>query len=62
MTAQSILEETETFLEHLGSGEEPFGLYYDDTRPEKAFGPKPGIPISREMEDQGQLEVVTHDG
>jgi len=57
MTAQSILEDTKTFLEHLGLGEEPFGVYYDDIRPEKAFGPKPGIPISRELEDQGQVDM-----
>jgi len=57
MTAQSILDDTKIFLEHLGLAEEPFGVYYDDTLPEKAFGPKPGIPISRELEDQGQLDM-----
>jgi hypothetical protein len=30
---------------------------YDNTIPEKAFGPKPGIPISREMEDQGKIDM-----
>lgn len=40
MTAQSILEETQKFLEHLGLDEEPFGVYYDDIKPENAFGPK----------------------
>jgi uncharacterized protein (DUF169 family) len=57
MTTQSMLEDTKIFLDHLGLAEEPFGVYYDDTIPEKAFGPKPGIPISREMEDQGQLDM-----
>ena len=57
MDFQSILEETQTFLDHLGLTEEPFGVYYDDTRPEKAFGPKPGVPISRELEDQGQVDM-----
>jgi hypothetical protein len=57
MTAQSILEDTKIFLEHLGLAEEPFGVYYGDTLPEKAFGPKPGITISRELEDQGQLDM-----
>jgi uncharacterized protein (DUF169 family) len=57
MTVQAILEETRTFLEHLGLDEEPFGVYYADTIPEKAFGPKPGVPISRELEDQGQVDM-----
>jgi uncharacterized protein (DUF169 family) len=57
MTVQSILEETKTFLEHLGLDEEPFGVYYDDTKPENAFGPKPGIPMSRELEEQGKLDM-----
>lgn len=57
MIVQSILEETQTFLEHLGLDEEPFGVYYDDNKPEKSFGPKPGIPISRELEDQGQVDM-----
>jgi len=63
MTAQSILEDTKKFLGHLGLDEEPFGVYYDDIKPENAFGPKPGPSISRELEDQGQLnmqEVFNH--
>jgi hypothetical protein len=55
MTVKSVLEDTNKFLEHLGLSEEPFGVYYADTKPEKAYGPKPGIPISRELEDQGKL-------
>ncbi len=57
MNFQSILEETNVFLEHLGLDQEPFGVYYDDTKPEKAFGPKPGVTISREMEGQGQVDM-----
>jgi uncharacterized protein (DUF169 family) len=57
MNLQSILEKTQVFLEHLGLNEEPFGVYYDDTIPEKAFGPKPGPPISRELEEQGQIDM-----
>ena len=57
MTIQSINEETQKLLNHLGLAEEPFGVYYDDTKPEKSFGPKPGVPISREMEDQGQVDM-----
>jgi uncharacterized protein (DUF169 family) len=57
MTVQSILEETKTLLEHLGLSEEPFGVYYSDTKPEPAFGPKPNVPISREMEEQGKVDM-----
>lgn len=57
MTVQSILKETNTFLEHLGLDQEPFGVYYSDTLPEKAYGPKTGVPISREMEDKGLINM-----
>ena len=57
MNMQSIVKETKIFLEHLGLAEEPFGVYYDDTKPENAFGPKPGTPISRELEEQGQVDM-----
>ncbi|MBU1170873.1 MAG: DUF169 domain-containing protein [Proteobacteria bacterium] len=63
MTVTSVREDTQKFLDHLGLNEEPFGVYYDNTKPEKAFGPKPGIPISRELEDQGKInmqEVFKH--
>jgi hypothetical protein len=57
MTVQSVLEDTKKFLDHLGLSEEPFGVYYDNTKPENAFGPKPGIPMSRELEDQGKADM-----
>ena len=57
MTVQSVLADTKKFLEHFGLDEEPFGVYYTDAKPEKAFGPKPGIPISRELEEQGKLDM-----
>lgn len=57
MTVQMVLEETQRLLEHLGLTEEPFGIYYADTKPENAFGPKPGAPISRELEDNRQLDM-----
>jgi hypothetical protein len=40
MSVKSVLEDTKKFLDHLGLSEEPFGVYYDDTKPEKAIGPK----------------------
>ena len=57
MSVQSVLEETKIFLEHLGLSEEPFGVHYDDTKPDNAFGPKPGPPISRELEEQGKVDI-----
>lgn len=57
MTMQSILDGTATFMGHLGLGEEPLGVHYSDTLPENAYGPKKGIPISRELEDAGQLNM-----
>ena len=54
---QSVIEETKGFLDHLGLAEEPFGVYYDDVAPEKAFGPKPGPVISRELEEQGKVDM-----
>jgi len=57
MTWQPILDGTATFMEHLGLTEEPFGVYYSDIKPENAFGPKAGLPISRELEDQGKLDM-----
>ncbi len=57
MDLQSIIKETGVFLEHLGLNEEPFGVYYADTLPEKAFGPKTGVPISRELGDKGEIDM-----
>ncbi len=57
MTIASVIEETRVFLDHLGLDQEPFGVYYDDTKPEGAYGPKTGPKISREMEDQGQVNM-----
>ncbi|MDD3310933.1 DUF169 domain-containing protein [Pseudodesulfovibrio sp.] len=57
MTLQSILTDTIRLLDHLGLGEEPFGMYYDDVKPENAYGPKPGVPISREREERGELDM-----
>jgi len=52
-----MLADTATFMEHLGLGEEPFGVYYSNTKPENAFGPKTGTPISRELEEKGGLDM-----
>ncbi|WP_027178473.1 DUF169 domain-containing protein [Maridesulfovibrio bastinii] len=57
MTMQSILDDTQKFLDMLGLKEEPFGAYYSDTKPDNAFGPKKGVPISRELEDKGEIDM-----
>jgi uncharacterized protein (DUF169 family) len=57
MSVKSLLEGTHQFLDYLGLSEAPFGVYYDDTKPENAFGPDPGPPISRELEAQGKLDM-----
>jgi uncharacterized protein (DUF169 family) len=57
MTFKTMIDDTHIFLEHLGLAEEPFGVYYSDTKPEKAYGPKPGVPITRELEDQGKVDM-----
>lgn len=58
MTMEFILSGTATFMEHLGLSEEPFGVYYSDTKPDNAYGPKPGTPISRELEDRRELNML----
>lgn len=58
MTMEFILSGTVTFMEHLGLSEEPFGVYYSDTKPDNAYGPKPGTPISRELEDRRELNML----
>jgi uncharacterized protein (DUF169 family) len=57
MAIQEIRDDTKLFLDHLGLNEEPFGVYYDDIKPEKAFGPNSGVPISRELENKGQIDM-----
>ncbi len=54
---KSILDGTTTFMEHLGSNEEPFGVHYTDTKPDPAHGPKVGTPVSRELEDRGEVNM-----
>ncbi|WFS61621.1 DUF169 domain-containing protein [Pseudodesulfovibrio thermohalotolerans] len=56
MSLQSVLDGTAAFLDHLGLNEEPFGIHYTDAKPENAFGPKTGAPISRELEDRRELD------
>lgn len=57
MIEHSILEDTKSLLGHLGLDEEPIGVYYADTKPDNAFGPKQGPPITRELEEQGQIDM-----
>lgn len=50
-----IMNKTRRLVELLGHDEEPFGVYYDDTKPD-GFGPKPGEVFSRERESAGQID------
>ncbi|MEZ7196470.1 DUF169 domain-containing protein [Pseudodesulfovibrio karagichevae] len=57
MTMQTMLDGTAAFLDYLGLNEEPFGVHYADTLPENAYGPRTGVPISRELEDRQELDM-----
>jgi len=50
-----IKEKTQRLLELLGHDEEPFGVCYDDAKPD-GFGPKPGELFTRERESAGQID------
>jgi hypothetical protein len=51
----NITEKTQRLLELLGHDETPFGVHYDDIKPE-GFGPKPGELFTREREDAGLID------
>ncbi len=53
---QHILEQTKVLLEQLGHNEMPLGISYTDVQPADAFVPKKGAPISRELEDKGEID------
>lgn len=44
------------FLETLGHDGEPFGMFYTDKEPEEGFAPKPGPPVSMELEQAGGID------
>lgn len=50
-----LTAQTRRLLELLDCEEMPFGLYYAPGKPEGAYGPKPGEPLSREREEAGQI-------
>lgn len=47
---------TRTLLEYLAHDEEPLGVHYTDTKPEKGFGPKKGELLSREREAANEID------
>jgi uncharacterized protein (DUF169 family) len=57
MSTQEYLLQTRRLLEYLGLEEEPVGVFYSSKKPEKAFAPKVGTPISRELEEKGLLDM-----
>jgi len=50
-----INEKTQRLLELLGHDEEPFGVCYDDVKPD-GFGPKPGELFTSERETAGLID------
>ena len=50
-----IMKKTRRLMELLGHDEEPFGIYYDDVKPD-GYGPKPGEIFTREREETGQID------
>lgn len=57
MPLRDYLEATPALLERLGVHDEPFGLVYTDEKPHTAFAAKPGVPISRELEEAGGIDM-----
>lgn len=51
----NVREKTQRLLELLGHDELPFGVHYDDVKPE-GFGPKPGELFTRERETVGLID------
>lgn len=49
-------EMSKAFLEALGYDAEPFGMFYTDREPEDGFAPKPGPPVSAELEQRGAID------
>lgn len=54
-TVKRILEKTEKLTALLGYDEQPFGMYFNDIKPD-GFGPKPGEIFSREREKAGEID------
>lgn len=53
---ESILARTAELRAHIGLDEEPFGIFYADEKPADGYGPKEGVPISRELEERRELD------
>ncbi len=51
---KDMMEKTRRLMELLGHDEVPFGVYYDDVKPD-GYGPKPGEIFTREREETGQI-------
>ncbi len=57
MGTKAYADQTRQLLEYLGIEEEPFGVIYSDQKPENAFAPKAGVPVSRQLEEQSKLDM-----
>lgn len=51
----NYMEKTQRLMDLLGHDEVPFGVYYDDIKPD-GYGPRPGEIFSREREESGEID------
>ena len=56
MISSDMIRQTTQLCDYLGLTEEPFGIFYANTKPEPGFGPKIGVPISRALEQKGEID------
>lgn len=49
-------ERLSRFLEALGYDGEPYGMFYTDQEPAEGYAPKPGQPVSIELEQAGRMD------
>lgn len=52
---KTVYAKTRRLMELLGHEEIPFGIHYDDVKPD-GYGPKPGELFTREREEAGQVD------
>lgn len=56
MEKEMLMDKTSELMRHIALAEEPFGIFYSDDKPAEAYAPKAGPPISRQLEEAGQID------